>query len=173
MYYVLERVPRINDDDKLIDEFVATRSMFPKTFKTAVKQKTRWILGITMQSFRFKDIFRIKGLRFAGRYSLYKDMKAKVGNLLIILGYPVLIYFLVSLFIPDIPLIYPQGTLSWYLCLAVTGMMVERQLFRSAAIFNVYGMRSVFFGCLLPPVLPIRMIWGNIINMSADRKSVV
>lgn len=170
MYYVLERVPRINDEGKLIDEFVATRSMFPKTFKTAVKQKARWILGITMQSFRFRDIFHIKGLRFAGRYSLYKDMKAKVGNLLIVLGYPVLIYFLVSLFIPLTP-IYPKGTLSWYLCLAVTVMMVERQLFRSVAIFNVYGMRSVFFACLLPPILPIRLIWGNIINMSATLKA--
>jgi adsorption protein B len=170
MYYVLERVPRITDGGKLIDEFVATRSMFPKTFKTAVKQKARWILGITMQSFRFKDIFHIKGLRFAGRYSLYKDMKAKIGNLLIVLGYPVLIYFLASLFV-QLPPIYPKGTFSWYLCLAVTGMMIERQLFRSVAIFNVYGMRSVFFACLLPPVLPIRLIWGNIINMSATMKA--
>jgi adsorption protein B len=32
-------------------------------------------------------------------------------------------------------------------------------------------MRSVFFACLLPPILPIRLIWGNIINMTATMKA--
>ena len=164
LYYVLERVPRVNNKGKVVWDYVTTRSMFPNTFKTAVKQKTRWILGITMQSVRFRDIFLTKGLSLAGRYSLYKDLKAKVGNLLVAVGYPVLIYFLVSLFLPLQP-VFPVGSLSWWLSLAVSGMMLERQLFRGIAIFNVYGMRSVFFACLFPPVLPIRLIWGNIINM--------
>ena len=170
MYYVLEKVPRINKNGKLTWDFVTTRSIFPNTFKAAVKQKARWILGITMQSFRFRDIFQMKGIRFSGRYSLYKDLKAKIGNLLVLVGYPVLVYFLVSLFVPLTP-IYPKGTLSWYLCLIVTVMMIERQLFRSVAIYNVYGMRSVFFACLFPPLLPIRMVWGNIINLTATIKA--
>ncbi|MEG6511458.1 glycosyltransferase [Desulforamulus ruminis] len=170
VYYVLERVPRINDNNKLVDEFIATRSIFPNTFKQAVNQKARWILGITMQSFKLKDVFTTKGIRFVGRYSLYKDLKAKVVNLLVIVGYPVLIYFLVSLFIPLEP-IYPMYFPSWYLSLAITVMMIERQLFRSVAIYNVYGMRSVFFACLFPPLLPIRLVWGNIINMTATVKA--
>jgi adsorption protein B len=170
MYYVLERVPRINRDGKLVWDFITTRSIFPSTFKTAVKQKTRWILGITMQSFRFKDIFKMEGIRLSGRYSLYKDLKAKVGNMLVMVGYPVLIYFFVSLFIPLDP-IYPKGTLSWYFCLIVTIMMIERQIFRSVAIYNVYGLRSVFFACFFPPLLPIRLVWGNIINMTATAKA--
>jgi adsorption protein B len=170
MYYVLERVPRINRDGKLVWDFITTRSIFPSTFKTAVKQKTRWILGITMQSFRFKDIFKMEGIRLSGRYSLYKDLKAKVGNMLVMVGYPVLIYFFVSSFIPLDP-IYPKGTLSWYFCLIVTIMMIERQIFRSVAIYNVYGLRSVFFACFFPPLLPIRLVWGNIINMTATAKA--
>ena len=166
MYYVLEQVPRINEKNKLVWDYITTRSIFPSTFKTAVKQKTRWILGITMQSFRTRDIFRMKEVSFAGRYSLYKDQKAKLGNLLVVVGYPVLIYFLLSLFFP-LPVIYPKWTLSWYLSLAVTVMMLERQVFRSVAIYHVYGMRSVFFACLLPPILPLRLMWGNIINMVA------
>ena len=164
LYYVLERVPRVNDKGKVAWDYVTTRSMFPNTFKTAVKQKTRWILGITMQSVRFRDIFLTKGLPLVGRYSLYKDLKAKVGNLLVLVGYPVLIYFFVSLFLPLQP-VFPFGSLSWWLSLVVSGMMLERQLFRGIAIYNVYGMRSVFFACLFPPILPIRLIWGNIINM--------
>ncbi len=166
VYYVLESVPRINDRGKLVWDYVTTRSKFPKTFKTAVRQKTRWIYGITMQSVRFREIFSIKGLHLAGRYSLYRDMKAKVGNLLSMVGYPVLIYFLISLFLPLQP-IYPKGSLSWYLSFAVTVMMIQRQLFRSVSIYHVYGMRSVFFACLLPPLFPLRLIWGNIINMVA------
>ena len=170
LYYVLERVPRVNRRGKIGWDYITTRSLFPNTFKTAVKQKTRWILGITMQSFRFRDIVHIKGLSFAGRYSLYKDQKAKVGNLLAMVGYPVLIYFGVSLFLPLTP-IYPWGSLSWVLSLIVTVMMLERQLFRSVSIFHVYGMRSVFFACLFPPILPIRLIWGNIINMVATLRA--
>ncbi len=163
MRYVLESVPRVSQENKLEDNYIATRSMFPNTFKTAVKQKTRWILGITMQSLRFRDIFKTKGLRLTGRYSMYKDYKAKIGNLLSFLGYPVLIYFFVSLFTPLTP-IYPFGSPSWYLSIAVTILMIIRQTHRAFAIFNIYGMRSVFFACLFPPILPIRLVWGNIIN---------
>ncbi|MDL2296292.1 phage adsorption protein NrfB, partial [Lachnospiraceae bacterium OttesenSCG-928-E19] len=166
MYYVLERVARITNANKLKWDFIATRSMFPNTFRTAVKQKTRWISGITMQSFKFRDIFKIKGIQLAGRYSMYKDLKAKVGNLLVFVGYPVFVYFIVSLFI-ELPPIYPKYTLSWYLCIVVTIMMIERQLFRGISIYNVYGMRSVFFACLFPPIIPLRLVWGNIINMTA------
>lgn len=164
LYYVLERVPRVNNKGKVVWDFITTRSMFPNTFKTAVKQKTRWILGITMQSVRFRDIFLTKGISLVGRYSLYKDLKAKIGNLLVVVGYPVLVYFLVSLFLPLQP-IFPLYSLSWWLSLAVSAMMLERQFFRGLAIFNVYGMRSVFFACLFPPLFPLRLIWGNIINM--------
>ena len=170
MYYALERTPRIGPDQKLNLEFIATRSMFPKTFKTAVRQKTRWILGITMQSFKFREIFEAKDIGLVGRYSLYRDLKAKVGNLIFLVGYPVLIYFLLSLFFP-LEAIYPQYSLSWYLSVVVTIMMIERQIFRGVAIEHVYGMRSVFFACLFPPVIPIRLVWGNIINLTSTLRA--
>lgn len=166
LYYVLERIPRINKHKKLVWDYVTTRSVFPNTFKTAVKQKTRWIYGITMQSFRLRDILQSRELSFVGRYSLYRDSKAKIGNLLSMIGYPVLLYFFVSLFLPLQP-IYPKGSLSWDLSFIVTVMMLERQLFRGVAVFHVYGMRSVFFACLFPPIFPLRLIWGNTINMVA------
>ena len=171
MYYVLERVMRVNAEGNLSWDYVATRSMFPNTFKTAVRQKTRWTLGITMQSFRLRDIFK-GSIPFSGRYSLYRDQKAKIGNLLSCVGYPVVIYFLASLFLPLIP-IYPKYSLSWYLSLVVTVMMLERQSFRAIALYNIYGLRSAFFGCLFPPLLPIRTVWGNIINMVSTYKAYI
>ncbi len=170
LYYVLEQIPRVGNDNRLHWDFIATRSMFPNTFKTAVRQKSRWILGITMQSFRFREIFASNGLPVSARYTLYKDSKAKIANLLAMVGYPLLVYFIVSLFVPLLP-IYPIFSLSWWLSVFVTFMMLERQAFRIAAIYRVYGLRSVFFGCLLPPLMPLRLIWGNIINLAATLRA--
>jgi len=39
MHYVLESVPRLLDNGKVRWDYVATRSLFPSTFKSAVKQK--------------------------------------------------------------------------------------------------------------------------------------
>jgi adsorption protein B len=170
LHYVLEMIPRVANDNKIKFDYVTTRSMFPTTFKTAVQQKTRWILGITMQSVELKDVFGKSDLTFIGRYSIYRDLKAKIANLLVLVGYPILIYFFASFFISLMP-IYPFFTLSWYLSLVVTIMMIERQISRSISIYNVYGIRSVFFACFLPPILPIRIIWGNIINLTATIKA--
>ena len=168
--YVLDLIPRVTKDNKIKYDYIATRSMFPANFKAAVKQKTRWILGITMQSVQLKDIFAKNKLSIMARYSIYRDLKAKIGNLLVFVGYPVLIYFFVSLFTPLIP-IYPYFSPSWYLSLIITIMMIERQISRSVAIYNVYGFKSMFFACYLPPILPLRIIWGNIINLTATIKA--
>lgn len=167
MEYVLDKVPQVTDRTQMHDGYVATRSMFPRTFKTAVRQKKRWITGITMQSIHFKDIFKKNGLTLVGRYSLYRDQKAKIGNLIAFIGYPVVVYFIIDLFFVDLPDIYPKYSLSWYLSLMVTIMMIERLLFRSVAIYKVYGMKSVFFSTFFPPLLPIRYVWGNLINFTA------
>lgn len=165
MYYVLERMKRVTWEGKISWDYIATRSIFPNTFKAAVKQKTRWTLGITMQSYQFRNLFK-GDLPLIGRYSLYRDQKAKISNLLAGIGYPVLIYFIVSLFTPLTP-IYPYYSLSWYLSLIVTFMMVERQLLRGYALYQVYGFRSTFFGVLFPPLIPFRIIWGNAINFTS------
>jgi len=166
-YYVLERVPRITENYKIAWDYIATRSIFPNTFKTAVKQKCRWVLGITMQSTSFKAIMKNKQISFAGRYSLYKDHKSKICNLLSFIGYPVLIYYMVSLFAPTLTPIYPKYSMSWYLSAGVMVMMLERQIFRGFAIYNVYGARSLFFACFFPPIVSVRVVWGNMINLVA------
>jgi adsorption protein B len=170
VHYVLEKVQRLTDKYKLKWDYIATRSIFPATYKTAVRQKTRWIYGITMQSLRLSDIFAPGRVSLAGRYTLYKDLKSKIGNLVVLPGYVIFIYAVVSYFV-TLPVMYPMYTLSWWLCVVLTGMMVFRQTLRAAAIKNVYGFRSVFFSCLLPPLMPVRLVWGNIINMSATLRA--
>jgi len=170
LHYVLETIERLTDQGRVVREYVSTRSRFPSTFRTAVRQKTRWLYGITMQSFKFRDIFKKDEMNFIHKYSLYKDWKAKFGNIVNLFGYMALVYFILSFFF-TLPVMYPEGSISWYLCVGLTIMMIERQLMRAIAIKNVYGWKSALIGCFFPPLLPIRMVWGNIINLVATLKA--
>ncbi|MCR4956108.1 MAG: phage adsorption protein NrfB [Lachnospiraceae bacterium] len=166
LYYVLNKLPRVMKNKKVRNDYITTRSLFPNTFKAAIRQKTRWTYGITMQSISIKDVFMTKDISFVGRYSFYKDLKAKFLNLLPFLGYIASIY---CLLVPILGLepFYRPGSVVYYMAMVVFAMMIIRQVFRGYALYNVYGFRSVFFGCLLPPLFPIRLIYGNIINFVA------
>jgi len=168
VHYVLESVPRLLDNGRVKWDYIATRSLFPSTFKAAVRQKTRWVYGITMQSLTLRDIISLdkEKVSFMLKYSLYKDLKTKFGYLLVLPGYLVFAYFVTSLFTP-LPVMYQLSTLSGWLSVLLTVIMVYRQILRAIAINNIYGFRSVVASCLIPPVLPLRLAWGNIINFSA------
>lgn len=163
IHYALENISRLRSDGKVVREFISTRSMFPSTYRAAVRQKTRWIYGITIQTFRIRDILKDNKLNFTSKYSLYRDWKAKIGNLLLGPGYVIFAYFVASIFL-DLPVMFPKFTLSWYLMLFLTVMMIERQLLRFLAVKNVYGYKSAFISSALPPLLPFRMLLGTIIN---------
>ena len=76
VHYVLEKVPRVDARGRTVWDYIATRSLFPSTFKAAVRQKARWVYGITMQSASMADVFGKSELTFAERTFLYKDLKA-------------------------------------------------------------------------------------------------
>lgn len=166
LHYALEEVERLRGDGNVVREFIATRSIFPSTYNAAVRQKTRWIYGITMQSFKLREVLKDKRLSFGSKYSLYKDWKAKFGNILLGPGYLLFAYFILSLFF-NIPTMYPKFSLSWYMMLFVSILMIKRQVSRGKAVKNVYGHKSAIISVLLPPILPFRMVVGNTINFHA------
>src|SRR5260370_32477305 len=57
---------------------VATRGYFPRKFRAAVKQRTRWVMGIALQS------WELNGWReTAGQlYWFWRDRQGLVGSLL-------------------------------------------------------------------------------------------
>ena len=68
----------------------ATRAHFPETLTAAIRQKSRWLIGICLQS--WKNYGWMGGWKF--RFSLYRDRKAVLSNLFTMLGYfVVLLYF--------------------------------------------------------------------------------
>jgi len=170
VYFVLEQVTRLRANGDLVKEFIATRTRYPAQVSVAIRQRARSIFGITMQSLRFRDVFTLKNLSFAQRYSLYRDRKAKGNNFLILLGYIALLYWLLEMFLP-LPAIYPLGSISWFLCWAIALLMLEQQIHRAIALANIYGARSTFIACFLPPVFSIRAIWGSIINALATAQA--
>ena len=172
LHYVLDQLQRVGKNGKIRTDFITTRSLFPFTFRAAVRQKTRWTYGITMQSVSLKDVFESKGVSIAGRYSFYKDLKGKVVNLLPLLGYIASLYGIAALIFNLEPL-YTYGSPVYYMALAVLAMTIIRQVFRGYSLYHVYGIRSVFFGCLVPPLFPIRLVYGNIINFTATFRALL
>ncbi len=166
LHYVLNKLPRVIKNGRIKMDFITTRSLFPSTFRAAVRQKTRWTYGITMQSVGMKDVFSSEKISFAGRYSFYKDLKSKFLNLLPLLGYILSIYIIAAAILGLDPFFEP-GSVFYYMSVAVFVITCLRQLTRAYALYSVYGLRSVFFGCLLPPLFPIRLIYGNLINFCA------
>ncbi|MBP8961251.1 phage adsorption protein NrfB [Patescibacteria group bacterium] len=167
-YFFIGGVERLLDDGRVAVEYIATRELFPNSFHQAVRQKSRWIYGISFQSFSLRDVLvdKKKIFSFFDKLSLYRDKKAKFANLLTLPGYFLFIYILVSYFYYGRWIISEISFLPWiavYLLL----VMIERQIMRGIALKNVYGWRSAIAGCLIPPLLPLRMIWGNIINFFA------
>jgi len=53
----------------------------------------------------------------------------------------------------------------------MTVIMFYKQFVRGFAIYRVYGFRSVVAACLVPPILPLRVIWGNLINFTATARA--
>nr|WP_260435071.1 glycosyl transferase family protein [Burkholderia cepacia] len=69
---------------------LATREYFPKTFRTAYRQRTRWILGIAFQGW---EQLGWKG-NLLTRYMFFHDRKGIVTSLFSVIAYGVLVNFL-------------------------------------------------------------------------------
>jgi bacteriophage N4 adsorption protein B len=146
-----------------VREHVAVRELFPDKFRLAVRQKSRWVLGISLQGW--------KHLGWPGtfwvRYMFYRDRKALYSNALNALGYVVILYWLVSL------LCHPRGHAlalvesRWVrdIVLADTILMVHRMAERLVAVQRIAGWKQALLS------MP-RAIVGNVVNFAATAMAV-
>ena len=147
---------------------VAVREYFPNTFPAAVRQKSRWIIGIVYQG------FRTHGWTGSGvmNYFLWRDRKGIVTNfasflamilalqLILIAAYGAIVtesYKFLSIFEGD--------ALLAGLLLANLGLMLNRILQRLIFVTSYYGIGE---GLLSVP----RLLWGNIINFMANWRAL-
>ena len=146
----------------------AVRGEFPHDFWPAVRQKTRWILGITLQGWESLGWYG----SFWQRYILFRDRKPLVTNIANAVVYLFVLIWLIhwglvlTLFPQwkDISL-YPESV--WLDRVMAVNMVLLTSfiLVRGACTFLAYG-----------PVAAVmsvpRIVWGNFVNFVATVRAV-
>lgn len=166
--FVLQRLPRAPRDGRpsLSGRWIATVALFPRSWQRAVRQKTRWVLGIALQS--WAAVGWPPGLGI--RYNLVRDRKVLLTHPTAILGYVLFAYFLLyeamrRFYDQLLPVLVEYGTPLWYLVIIATALMVQRLLERLVAVWRIYG--------LVPALLSVpRAVWANFINGAAVMRAI-
>ncbi|MGH7682862.1 MAG: hypothetical protein ACREMT_00840, partial [Vulcanimicrobiaceae bacterium] len=138
---------------------------FPDTFRTAVRQKARWITGICFQAWQHTGW---TGDWFT-RYTLYRDRKAVLANLLVLVGYAGLVGSLAMLVWAQFdhrvmqPNIGP-GWWGWPILQLVFLLTILRVFQKAYFVSSVYGP--------LQGVLAlVRIPWGATVNAAATARA--
>ena len=144
---------------------IATREFFPRKFWTAVRQRSRWVTGITLQSWEFHS----PGETLRHLYWFWRDRKGLPGNLIT----------------PLINLVFLYGVVTWLWASAthhiwglarevsswaaawVAGMSLQalQTTVRMWCSCRIYGFR---FAC----GVPVRVFVGNLINCLAASRAI-
>ncbi|UVE67360.1 glycosyl transferase family protein [Burkholderia pyrrocinia] len=142
---------------------LATREYFPKTFRTAYRQRARWILGIAFQGW---EQLGWKG-NLLTRYMFFHDRKGIVTSLFSVIAYVVLINFVTIAALQNfghvIPVSAPLVTASawiapllWVNTVMLFARAAQRYYFVSKLNGPVQGLLSI-----------PRMFVNNLINFYA------
>jgi adsorption protein B len=137
-------------------EPIATREYFPRNRHAAVRQRSRWIAGITLQGWE-RQGWRAPWLQ---RYWLWRDRKALIGNLLSPVANLAFIYGVVR----ARPLLEGIPAIAWIYAVtaAIAVFHVSIRMYCSARIYG-WGFASF---------VPLRMLWGNAVNLLATARAL-
>ncbi len=131
-------------------DFVATREFFPKTFGSALRQRTRWVMGIALQGWQRYG--------WSGKpgeiYWLWRDRKGLIANPLsfasnVMFGYGIA----TGMWMRATPV--ASRIIVMTVCLQMLRLMV-----RMACSARVYGWRFALG-------VPIRAVYANLLNSAA------
>jgi bacteriophage N4 adsorption protein B len=138
---------------------VAVKAHFPAFLDDAVRQKTRWILGIALAGW---DRMGWHG-GLVERWMRLRDRRAIISALVLSCGYGVLVLFVLAVMTGNPP---PKlvGAASALIPLCLV-FFVWRALVRFTCVARLYGWKQGFLS------LP-RVIIGNMIAMMAARRAV-
>ncbi len=147
--------------------FVATRGYFPRSFRAAVKQRTRWITGIALQSWEmhgWRDTLR----QF---YWFWRDRKGLAGSLLSPAANVVFLYGAGSWYI------HGMDGHAWRLLLDGSSAWVYDTFVFSMALQAVHlSLRMRFsariYGWRFASLVPVRVVYGNVINLLATMSAL-
>jgi len=148
---------------------LATRAYFPKTFRNAVKQRTRWIIGNSIQA------WERYGWTGGPRqwYWLWRDRKGLFGHLLSFVANLLFLYggagwLFAQASGDDWALGRAVGARPWLATLlwANLGLFLWRQAVRGFLTGRIYDWK-------LAVTAPLRAPWANLINLTATVRALV
>lgn len=142
---------------------IATRALFPTRYTTAVRQRSRWTLGIVFQEWKNSGW----NGKLSTIYFIFHDRKGIFSHFCGGFSYVLFLYwltiFIYSFFYPyTITLEYflQKSPWFWSVIYIISLMMLNRIWQRSIAVFRIYG--------FLPALMaPFRIFVSNFINMHA------
>jgi len=147
---------------------VATREHFPTTLEAALKQKTRWLLGIALQGW---DRVRWQG-GLADRYMLLRDRKALLNAFVVLLAYAAASAYAGALALRwalaqthMLPAIVPGGSFLSGLLTLTSLLLIWRLLVRAAFTGRMHGRSEALRS------IP-RAFVANVINFLAALRAI-
>ncbi|HVY92494.1 MAG TPA: glycosyl transferase family protein [Bryobacteraceae bacterium] len=144
---------------------IATREYFPRSLPNAVRQRTRWITGIALQSWEFHSF----GETLAHAYWFWRDRKSLVGNIVGPLTNLVFLYGVMTFaFAASLHREWQFGhEIAWWAPMAAAGLALQclHTTIRMAASTRIYGFPFA-------AAVPLRIVWGNWINCWASCRAI-
>ena len=154
---------------KTITEVIAIRESFPARVAPAIRQRSRWILGISFQTWEQTG--------WAGtwpmRYTLLRDRRAPLTHLINMIGYAILLFVLFQWLLRKTscaethymrPLFSSQSLL-WKITIIDTWLLVYRALQKMISVYSIYNFKQAIFS------VP-RVVVGNLINFIATARAL-
>jgi adsorption protein B len=151
-----------------VRELVGVREYFPSTLRAAIRQKSRWVVGIVMQGWSHLGW----SSDWRTNYMLYRDRKSLITNLATVAGYlvvsVVLGVWVMQWLWPDayrFPPIVQRGSTLWYMLLANFALLVLRVLQRAYCVWCLHGFQQAALSIA-------RMPWANLVNFAATVRAI-
>ena len=133
---------------------VATREYFPRTFRAAVRQRTRWVTGISLQTWSRYGW----GRGMAERYWFWRDRKGLAGNPLSLAANGLTLAWLAG--------VAPRHSGLTFLFPATLALVSLQIAFRMICTGRVYGWR-------LALGVPLRVVVANLLNSAASMRALL
>jgi len=149
---------------------ICVREYFPDRLSTAVRQKSRWIIGIVYQGYRTHGWKRKHGLVL--NYFLWRDRKGAIANFVsfsaMLVAIQLGLIWLLQQAWPAAPRFISifEGQ-AWFgaVLAANAGLMCNRILQRIVFVSGYYGVKQ---GLLAIP----RLLWSNLVNFLANWRAI-
>ena len=149
--------------EKVHGTFAATREFFAQTYHQAVRQRTRWATGITLQSWEYHGLQET----FAQLWWFWRDRKTLLNNLIAPVIQLVTFYELGSLALSKLrQMPWSGGSAFPHFVSWVLGFLAVQYLgIRAVSSARVYGWKFA-------AATPLRILWGNWVDCVASAGAI-